>query len=427
MNAPLILLAHCLLAGSPVEMAVTACPLTVAKHPPSCSFAAVEGAKGPFKRMERISCDTMNPATFVPSTGAPQLMVQMTFVEAGTWNNVLFLRTPSGETRGVPAGLSAPFLLGDAVAGVLMGSGAKSFWVDGHCEGPATGWVQEAVPLGEREVVALVFREDRQTELMRRSAEAKWSSLGLIPNGFAPSLQAAGGRVALTFTLGTPADQGELFPELGRTRVRFRSDTDRTASFLRAAAPLAPAAGSVFSPAIAITVSVETWAAAVDLADERGRPRRVALVSQAPGEGCRLPPTYASELAAVPPDGEALTYSAPALVALGERRALVAWVRTRQRCHYAIEPALVQNCPPGAPCAAPPGPTWKMTVLSQVNELVVTEVDAKAREVARVTLDPARPPRPRYGVSLALQGDALFAQAYGYFFEFELSKLQVTR
>ena len=107
MNAPLLLLAHAILAGAPVEMKVTACPLPAAKRAPACSFAPVEGAKGPFKRMERISCDAMNVATFVSSVGTPQLVVPMSFVEANTSMTVLFLRTPSGEVRVVPDGLSA--------------------------------------------------------------------------------------------------------------------------------------------------------------------------------------------------------------------------------------------------------------------------------------------------------------------------------
>lgn len=406
------------------------CPLPE-KQPgaPEC-FKKLTGLEHPaLLRAEKSTCHLATQAQFVGNT-QPALSALINIVEANTGSSSAFLREPGGVTHPVPPRVTAPLWVDGHVVGLSSDGKQRGYWANALCELPPEGDLTALASLRDGRFLALWAKPDRTVELVARSVEGAWSSFGPTLQAFAERLISSQGRVALMFdsTTSTPLtrDFGTEHPELGRTSIIGRL-TEQGAYTeyvpVQGWVPLEPLPGATLSNAAAVIDGSLGGAPAIFLPRGEEGFERVplpALALDRKDERCPQPDfnqrkTTAAWVKASPVAGLAW---GPGI--------LLARLESRGDCTAELREAPPRNCPPGAPCAPPQGPSVVTTKTENALELLLFNVGKKPGPVLRLGL----PPRTiddggRFaGISLAQTDTELLVQAEGFLLVFERAALE---
>jgi hypothetical protein len=394
------------------------------KGPPACTFVPIDGAeRGPVLKAERITCRVNGQTGFVGLGAHTALAMNMSVVEANSSFVVSFLRQPDGTVHLVPDALTQPVLLGASLVGVAPGPHRLAFWKDGVCEEPDEGYLSALAPVSDDELVALLFRWDRDVEVLFRAKDGAWSSLGTVEAGSDTRLWAQSGRLALEVN-GHEAER-ELalrFPDLERAEVVRRDRSPPTPQVIASVAPLPPRPGSRFGDAWVSLFSWESGQLALARPTAERGYERVPVPVRLESSPCR--PERDEATSSKPKDKDFTHASMPAIAALSPERALVAWVEQRGRCTWRFIPEARVHCLPNQPCRPPEPASWAPETVVSRTELVVWGAGTRARELVRVPLPSTDSSTSLAGVALAVTSERVFAQAWGHLVQLERARLE---
>ena len=413
-----------------LDFHTASCPLPE-KQPgaPEC-FKKLPGLAHPaLLRAEKTTCHFATQAQFVGNT-QPALFALINIIEANTGFSSAFLREPGGVTHPVPPMVTAPLWVDGQVVGISSDGQQRGYWANARCELPPEGNLTALASLRDGRFLALWEKPDRSFELVERSVDGAWSSFGPTLQAFVERLISSQGRVALMFdsTLSTPLtrDFGTDHPDLGRTSVIGRlTEQGAFTEYIpvNGWVPLEPAPGATLSNAAAVVDGSIGGAPAIFLPRGEEGFERVplpALALDRKDERCPQPDfdhrkTTGAWVRASPVGGLAW---GPGI--------LLARLESHGECTAELREAPPRNCPRGAPCAPPQGPSVFTTQTEKSLELVLFNVGKKSAPVLRLRLPPrALDDGGRFaGISLAQTETELVVQAEGFFLVFDRAALE---
>lgn len=343
---------------------------------------------------------------FVPAP-TPTLAVH---TAEGVW-----LRTVTGDVQEVPAGLSAPVLLGSTLFALFHHPRGTVLWHDGICELLPGGALRSFAPLADGSLVALSVDWNGRTEALLRSPAGKWSTFGSVP--LIPTMHASDGQVALlSFHQGAVTELSLHFPDLARSEVirRWSSAPARTPT---QAIPTAPRLGSRFSTAEVIYFDFESRILTLDQPVTGFGHHRLQVATLPQAKGCT--PASGAESHPPPPTSFVRT-SSPTFALLGKAPVFV-WVEEEGTCRYRFVEKEPVSCP-GAPCIDTPPAHWEPYVVTRHARLVLHSVE---RELGHIFLsDSVEHQDELQGVSMTSGAGRLFVSAWGHLLELDVKAIE---
>lgn len=404
---------------SSLEVLKTPCPRELAKRVlPACGFKPSDlRVGGALLKASKSTCQF----TLAPRFAAPDALALVVGITEGTTVNVPFIERFDGTRIATADDVQTPVLTAVGVAGIVWRDGRSSLWLDGICEAPRDGKFEQLAVTNDGALFTFWRREDGNTELARRASDGTWASLGALPLGAELRLVGDSGRVAIVFDDAYTWDRrdfGVYSPEAGRAIVFARMTTPPSIHAWGLGGLWFP--GARFSDAVNLKVPPYVDTPTLFRADAKVGGQRVTLPKLAfAEERCRAPSDVRDKVTGT------WSQTTPPIGTNVDGTLVLARLEQRGECvsQYVAPPPF--NCPPGAPCAPPPGPRLVVSNVPRTNELVIFTVDRGevVREVSRIALPLASTSRTVSGFALSVTEARVFLLANDQLLEFDRAKL----